>query len=128
MIRLRPQLPWFSRLALGLLLALALVPSLSRSLADADAAGPWAELCSSLGAGVGLLRADVGPDDRAPALGLQGEHCPLCHNPPLAPPLEAFGTVPLLVRATAHPPLFAQAPRPLFAWQVARPRGPPSAV
>lgn len=127
MYRLRPQLRWFGRLALGLLLSLALVPSLSRALADQAAPGPWGEYCSS----VGTQRIAVTglPEESSPApAATHIEHCPLCGNlnGPLVPPPAQTAGLPALDAGSFRPPLFAHAPRPLFAWRTAQPRGPPA--
>jgi len=121
---------WVALLAI---FGLALAPTVSHALASSGQGGfnPWAEVCSSNGATVSVAAAHAGgkPAPAAPA-GLQHlEHCPLCgvggHAPllPLAPP-PGF-----VAAAGAHflPALFAHAPRPLFAWAAAQPRGPPSA-
>lgn len=124
MIRLRLRLRRFSRLALGLLLALSIVPSVSQMLASGAPAGPWAELCGSLGS-PRLVALDQGPSDTGPAPAAQPEHCPLCGSAAALLPPPPVQEVPDGVFVSKHPPLFAQAPRPLFAWLAARPRGPP---
>lgn len=127
MHRIRPQLAWFSRLALGLLLALAVLPSLSRALADQTAPGPWAEYCSSVGTQRWAATALTEDSVPAPA-SAHIDHCPLCGNAsgPLAPPPAQACEVPSLDAGSFHPPLFAHAPRRLFAWCTAQPRGPPA--
>lgn len=127
MHRIRPQLRWFSRLALGLLLALALAPSLSRALADQAAPGPWSEYCSSVG--TQRFTAAALPEDSAPPpASAHIDHCPLCGNlnGPMAPPLAQTREVPAPDAGGFRPLLFAHAPRPLFAWRTAQPRGPPT--
>lgn len=129
MHRIRLQLRWFSRLALGLLLALALAPSVSRALADQAAPGPWSEYCSSVG--TQRFAAATLPQDPAPApASAHVDHCPLCGNlsGPLALPSASTRDVPASDAGSFEPPLFAHAPRPLFAWRTAQPRGPPTAA
>jgi hypothetical protein len=125
--RIRPQLRWFSRLALGVLLALALVPSVSRALAERAAPGPWSEYCSSVG--TQRFAAVALSEDSGPALASAHiDHCPLCGNlnGPMAPPPAQTRSVPASDAGSFEPPLFAHAPRPLFAWRTAQPRGPPA--
>jgi len=102
------------------MLALALLPTVSRALAFERGASQPSEICSVQGAG------DV-PAEPGGAVAGHLDHCPLCHAgadalgmPPSSPAVAA----PIAWRAL--PALFHAAPRPLFAWLAARPRGPPS--
>jgi len=122
----------FNWVALLAVFALAFAPTVSHALAASGQGGfnPWAEVCSTAGNAVSAAAAQAaGTEAPAPA-GLQHlEHCPLCgigaQVPvlPLSPPAAFIGA------DGAHflPLLFAHAPRPLFAWAAAQPRGPPSA-
>lgn len=115
---------------------LALAPTVSHALAAGGQGGfnPWAEICSAAGQAVSSAAAHAAGGERsAPSsapepAGLQHlEHCPLCGigaQVPLLPPAAPAAFAPA---GGAHfvPLLFAQAPRPLFAWAAAQPRGPP---
>ena len=135
---LRSRLRSFTWLALFAMLGLALAPTVSHALATVGVAGgskPWAEICSA--AGAKLSSAAVLPDTpespESPAAPSDGtamhpEHCPLCtlasHTSALPPADPALLPVP--DGAAYLPALFSHAPRPLFAWASARPRGPPA--
>jgi hypothetical protein len=132
MVLLRRQLRPFAWLALAALLALALLPSISHALAFAQGSTVWAEVCTPQGSRlVAVADAAGGTDTDAPAsrhaMG-QLEHCPLCAlstgalGLPSAPP----AVVAALLGSDAVPALFLHAPRTLFAWASAQPRGPPS--
>jgi Protein of unknown function (DUF2946) len=88
----------------------------------------WGDLCvTAAPAGAGASASLAGDlDPQAPA-DHAGAHCPLCslHVGDLALPTpEARG---LLASGLAFlvPTLFLAAPRTLFAWAAAQPRGPP---
>ncbi|OBV39645.1 DUF2946 family protein [Janthinobacterium psychrotolerans] len=116
---------WFACLAL---LLNALSPSLSHAFAGGQG-NAVVDICSASGAvytqadlaALSGSRPDTQPDLR------QIEHCLYCmHHAaslalPPAPPLLA-----VIKGHDAYPPLLRQAPQPQFAWQGARPRGPPS--
>lgn len=128
---LRPHLRRLSTIALLAIFALALMPTLSRLLAHSTGNSAWVEVCTPQGLKQ-LAVADDGVTVKpvSPAmLGLSHlDHCPLCGLgsavPPL-PPALATWALPEGARE-GPPPLFAAAPRPLFAWATARPRGPPT--
>lgn len=101
------------------MLALALVPSVSRALDAGGPASPWSQICSTPG------------NDGAPALPgslAHAEHCPLCGHG--AGPL---GLPPATVAVLAVPVQRAfVAPQPGVAavsadgWRAAQPRAPPA--
>ena len=113
---------WIASLAI---LFGTLAPAALQALSAAG--GVWAEVCSASGARwvrVGDASPGGAPADTGHVLG----HCPLCslHTPTLGlPPAHASGLPPALA-SFAVPALFLAAPRPLFAWLSAQPRGPPT--
>ena len=113
---------WFACLAL---LLNALLPALSHAFSSSQA-GAATEICSSSGAV--YTQADLAPwsGQDAPQ---HIEHCLYCMHhagslalPPAPPPLVA-----VIKGHDRYPPLYYQAPQPLFLWTAARPRGPPAA-
>jgi hypothetical protein len=125
---LRPaRLPLW--LALVAMLALALLPTLSHALTFARGGAAWAELCTPQGMRlVAVDAAQAAADTGAPAQAAGHlEHCPLCAlgaDLPMLPPAAPAALVLPLAAADA-PALFLHAPRTLFAWRSAQPRGPP---
>jgi hypothetical protein len=123
--RARSPATWLALLAV---LALALVPTISRALAHVQGDAGWAEVCTAQGMNLGMASA---PADEAPAAkpGLPGHlepcaFCALCAGaaPPPAGATPAFGWP----HSAAGPPeRFLQAPRTPFAWRSAQPRAPP---
>jgi hypothetical protein len=107
------------------MLALAVVPTVSRLLAVAQGTASLAEICTPQGM-KRLATAGAEESGTVPSASPALDHCALCglSSVPLAPPPVA-AALPLLAPAAAMPPLFGAAPRPLFAWAAARPRGPP---
>jgi len=111
------------------MLALALLPTVSHALAFAQGGkSAWAEVCTPQGMKLVALDDAPGADGTTPAQAASHlDHCPYCTlsgqaaGMPPAPP-AAPG---LLAGAEAVPLLFLQAPRTLFAWRSAQPRGPP---
>lgn len=111
---------WVAILAM---LALALLPTISRAMAYG---GGWTEICTPQGmqwVSADGERAAAPPDGTSP----QVDHCHFCQ-------LAASGTAPLPASAPAlvlpltgaEPPrLFVQAARTLRAWCSAQPRAPP---
>lgn len=102
------------------MLALALMPTVSRALAHAGDADALGQVCSAGGA----LPADAPGGDAAHL-----DHCPLCvlqaHAWSLPPALpQPLAALPL--GEAAAPRAFLSAPRTLFAWRAAQPRAPPS--
>lgn len=117
----RRRLHGIARLAFVAVLALALLPTLSRAMAAADAAGPWAEICSSTGV---KPLTDPTPTQAAGHL----DHCPLCtlqNALPALPVVETAGDVPDAGSAALLPQADAP-PRTSHAWRPAAPRGPPA--
>lgn len=118
-------------LALVAMLALALLPSVSHALAYARGGAAWAEVCTPQGMRLVAVDAAQAADAGTPVQAAGHlEHCPLCVLGGDAPPLPPAGaaTVPLPLAGAELPPLFLQAPRTLFAWRSAQPRGPPTSL
>ncbi len=104
-------------------LALALVPTLSRSLAGPQPELPWMALCTA----AGMVQADPDRAGGGPAAG-HLDHCGLClvAAGPLAPPASA---PPAIVAAAAHLPAATPVSRARPAapsWRSPPPRGPPA--
>jgi hypothetical protein len=112
-----------TRLLLGLMLAMALLPGLSRAWA-ATQGGDWVEICSAQGSR--WVQVDESDGDE-PAFQPMAEHCAACQLQlqPLAPPPQALVWQPLPTLQAA-PPLFLLAPRPLAIWASRLSRGPPA--
>jgi len=108
-------------LALLLLVLATLAPTVSRAMAHVQGAvAPWAQVCSTQPA-TGM------PEGGDLAQHLM-DHCPMCAlqaGHAMAPPPVASAVLPMLALSQAMPPLWLHAPRPLFAWASAQPRGPP---
>lgn len=108
-------------------LALALVPTVSRALAHAQGQSAWVEVCSQQGSV--WVAADGSSTDGNPdgATLHTLEHCALCGLAAAALPLPPteFAWVLPLTAATLVPTLFLQAPRPQFVWVQSQPRAPP---
>lgn len=120
-------------LALVAMLALALLPTVSHAIAFAamDSRGgvAWAEVCTPQGMRLVAVDAAQPAADRSAPVQAAGhlEHCPLCAlgaDLPALPPAPP-AALPLPLAAADPPPLFLHAPRTLFAWRSAQPRGPP---
>jgi hypothetical protein len=110
------------------MLALALLPTLSHALAFARGGAAWAEVCTPQGMRLVSVDAAQAVDTGAPVqVAGHLEHCPLCalgaDLPVLPPAPRAALALPL--GAAEMPALFLHAPRTLFAWRSAQPRGPP---
>ncbi len=114
-------------IALVAMLALALLPTVSHALAFARGGAAWAEVCTPQGMKVVAVDAAQAGGEPVLAAG-HLEHCPLCAlaadhaaPPPAAPVVLALPAGRMLM-----PAAFLHAPRTLFAWRSAQPRGPPS--
>lgn len=125
-----PSLAWFAIVAM---LALALLPTVSRAMAQAQGGRTaGAELCTAQGMVRVIL--DGAPGD--PAAGPVSpetasghlDHCPFCSLSAQAAGLASAPPWPLtLVAAAGHlPPPCLQAPHTRLAWCSAQPRAPPS--
>jgi hypothetical protein len=120
---------WFRRLtwvALVAILALALVPTLSRALVSSAAAGPWSDICSIDGAKAVAAGSGAGGGSEVGASHL--DHCPLCAaatGPGGLPPSVAVHALPLDGGLRVVPRQQC-APRPRHAGASTWPRGPPS--
>jgi hypothetical protein len=125
-------------MALLAILAVALLPTLSHARAHAleQGAGGWAEVCTQQGPKRVAVDADGKLVDTVIELAADPsavgaahlQHCPLCALSFDAPALPATlpAALPLPVADAAAPAAFLHAPRTLFAWRSAQPRGPPT--
>lgn len=117
----RRRLHAVARLAFVAVLALALLPTLSRAMAAGDTAGPWAEICSSTGV---KPLTDPTPTQAAGHL----DHCPLCTLQ------NALPALPVVEHAVRWPSFDATPTWPATCiglpssrtWSRAQPRGPPA--
>lgn len=114
-------------LALVAILLMALAPVLSHAL-QVRGAATWSEVCTAQGARwVDVDGALVGaPADTHTTPAQVFDHCPWCSlhsGDALLPRLPAAVALPAGVDTV--PRLFLAAPRTLFAWLAAQPRGPP---
>lgn len=115
---------WIAGLAI---LFNALAPVVSQSLSLAPPAARQVEICTAMG--IEMVPMGAAPDAPASDRFLKGlMHCAYC-----APHAGSFALLPPAAFALAalgghdlYPPLFHRAPRPLFAWSFAQPRGPPA--
>jgi hypothetical protein len=109
------------RIALALLVAAALAPTLSRLLSFAQGTvSPWAFVCSA---------DDAGRGD--PAVGrdaMSTDQCPMCSVPVQGWHSVTEWSLWALVPAPGDlmPLLFLWVACPLFAWAAAQPRAPPA--
>jgi hypothetical protein len=124
-----PSLAWFAIVAM---LALAMLPTVSRAMVSAQGEGSgWAEVCTAQGMvrvteGGAAGDLPIGPTTPAYASG-HLDHCPFCSlsahmvslppPPPRAPDLSAA--------ADHRPPLFLLLSPTRFGWSSAQPRAPP---
>jgi hypothetical protein len=122
---IRRHLRFAHWLALVAMLALSVLPTVSHALAGESNA--FAEVCTPQGPKVVAL-ADGEQQPSTASLHL--EHCPYCvagiGAAGLPPAPQALPLPP--AEAVLQPPLFLHAPRTLFAWAAAQPRGPPIPV
>lgn len=106
------------------MLALALVPTLSRGLGSAPAGSAWAVVCSAEGTGRAAREGTAGTTDPAAHL----DRCALCvlsaAGAALGPPRAASSV--LALRADEAPRVQVQCPHTRPTAQAAQPRGPPS--
>jgi hypothetical protein len=124
---LRRQLRRLTWIALTVMLALALMPTLSHALSFARGApSALSEVCTPQGARLVALN-DQAPEPGPAAFG-HLDHCPFCslHGAALGMPPATPGHIEPAALGHAVPPLFLAAPRPLFAWSAAQPRAPPA--
>ncbi len=129
MHKFRRRLRAFTWTALIAAFGLALVPTLSHALAFAQAGkNALVEICTPQGMQL-VSAAEAALDDNSPLVDTSHlEHCPYCAQGAgaLGVPTEPL-TAQFAPMVGAEPPaLFLHAPRTLFAWAVAQPRGPPS--
>lgn len=114
---------WIASLAV---LFNALAPVVSHSLSLSAPFARQVEVCTAMG--VEMLPMSAEPDSSSDKF-LKGlMHCAWC-----APHAGSFALLPPAAFVAAvlgghdlYPPLFHRAPRPLFAWSLAQPRGPPA--
>ncbi|MEW6703954.1 MAG: DUF2946 family protein [Pseudomonadota bacterium] len=128
MQHLRRHLRAFSRLTLGVMLALVLLPTFAQVLAHHQGPGPWSEICRT--PGVSAAAAPAGPQDSSPASPalMRLAHCPFCvvlDAPPVLPAPAPAPWVPLLARALGPWPALTLPADPAAAWAAIRKQGPP---
>jgi hypothetical protein len=112
------------------MLVLALGPTVSKLVAAERATINMVEVCTTEGT-KWLLASELGQTvsgghDQGPS-SLHGGDCPFCSLQTakfLTSEAQSFAATPV---ASLLPPLFYQAPKPLFAWAHSRSRAPPSA-
>ena len=127
MFTVRKQLRGFVWLALAAMLAMALLPTVAHALTFAQGGkSSLAEICTPRG--MQWVQLDGAPaDTELPAAVDHMEDCPYCSRAMsmtgLPPPVLQLQLQPQT--GGAKPPLFLHAPRTLFAWASAQPRGPP---
>ena len=124
--------------ALMAMIAMAIMPTISHAMVrfSEPAGAPMVmEVCTTRGVerismDPGLQLTDpskvAGSKSLPASHDLNAEHCPMCGqsgHSALPPPSPSVLKLPGL--SDAPPRLFLRAPRPLFAWLQARPRGPP---
>lgn len=125
---------WIACLAI---LLNALAPSVSHAIAASKGKAPsLIEICSAAGsrfvtvddAGQPVAPADQDQSDRHHADDA-ARHCPFCvtHGGGDGLPPAALSVLHPAPGQAAMPRLFYLAPKPLFSWSAASPRGPPSA-
>jgi hypothetical protein len=130
MFPVRKQLRSFVWLALMAMLAMALLPTVSHALASSQAlSSGWTEVCTPQG--TQWVAQDGTPlGDAAPSASADHQlDCPYCRPSSVIaglPPVPAVWLPP--VSGQAEPALFFHAPRTLFAWASAQPRGPPAEI
>ena len=122
----RSQLTPVTWLALVVMLALALLPTVSHALALQRGGSAWVEVCTPQGMKLVAVDGSEAPAPLQAAGHL--EHCPACvlQHIDAAPPPTPPALLPLPLEAAAVPPLFLHAPHTLHAWRTAQPRGPPT--
>ena len=110
----------------------ALAPGVTSAMALRAASGAaWTEVCSATGSKWVQGAPEEAPTRSAPApSGHDGGHCKHCllHHPSAALPAAPQAGAPFVASGHLLPALFFAAPRPLFAWTSAHPRGPPAAA
>lgn len=107
-------------------LALALLPTLSRWLVWSQVDPATVALMMDVCSADGSRGADSGSDESG-GKSHHLDHCPLCSLAQQAAwlPTATLQWLPVVMEAML-PHLFLRAPRPLFAWVCAQPRGPPT--
>jgi len=128
MFTVRKQLRGFAWLALTAMLAMSLLPTLAHALNFAQGGkSSFTEICTPQGTQWVQLDGASAADDRPLAASDHMEDCPYCSRamsitglPSAAPQLQLQPP-----SGGAKPPLYLHAPRTLFAWASAQPRGPP---
>ena len=124
--------------ALWAMIVMAIMPTISHAIVrfSEPAGAPMVmEVCTTRGVervsmAPGLQWTDPSKDVGSKTLpashDLNSEHCPMCgQSGHSAMPSPAQSLLKLPGLSDAPPRLFLLAPRPLFAWLQARPRGPP---
>ena len=113
-------------IAIFAMLALALLPSVSRALSAGRGAGDI-EVCTPAGFRL-IAAADRGAPDEPAGLEVRLEHCPLCSLTAhaLGMPPAPLAALPLAPAAAEAPPRRLQAAPAIVSWARAQPRAPPA--
>ena len=121
------RIAWIACFAI---LLAALAPTISHALAAQQhpvQQQEWVEICSMEGSKMVMVEHEhTAPQPAHDSFGHM-EHCPFCLNHAVAhglPPIDS-PVLPMVAGSSVLPPLYYQASRPLFAWDVAQPRAPP---
>jgi hypothetical protein len=124
---IRHHLQRWAFIAIFAVVGMALAPTLSQAVMAASGV-QWTEICSATGSRWVQLDSSAEPTTGGPAAMVDMSKCPACchlgHSAGLPPAPLALPA--LIGGAHAVPVLFLHAPRPLFAWAAAQPRGPPT--
>ena len=120
---------FISCMAMLAILMFSIAPVISQALTN-QANGPWLQICSVSGLGLGPVNAISNKQKNPLPQGKQlFEHCPYCaSHATFAPPPAPFEQPLLTVRAEALPLRFFTAPRTAHAWRTFQPRAPPVAA
>jgi hypothetical protein len=123
--RFRQLIAWIACLAV---LMGAVAPVLSHAFQPAPGGAGWVEVCTAMGQQ--MVHIDGAAAE--PSKGKQADdharaHCPYCSSHAVQLGLPPASSPVLFVPTLHHglPALFFAAPRTLFAWSTAQPRGPP---
>jgi hypothetical protein len=124
---MRRHLQRWTLFAIFALVGMAMAPTFSQVVMAASGV-QWVEVCSAAGSRWMPVDSSQAPSPDASGSVVDMSNCPACchlgHSaglPPAPLALAAF-----IGGAHAVPALFLHAPRPLFAWAAAQPRGPPA--
>jgi hypothetical protein len=123
----RRHLQSWAFIAIFAVLGMAMAPAVSHAVMAASGV-QWTEICSTTGSRWVPVDSSAEQTPGTPASVVDMSKCPVCchlgHSAGLPPaPLAVLN---FIGGSHAVPALFLHAPRPLFAWAAAQPRGPPA--